>query len=480
MNQKQNKGITLIALVVTIILLLILVGISITMLTGQNGILNRAAESSKVTKEAQLDEQVKLSIMEALSYGKGKISDTQMLEKAIKNNVTEEYALTEISEGWGIQIGNKNYTIDKNGNLNIEKNQDGEKEEPIDNSGSLVLGLVDDCGTHSTIYLYGNSDKITSGNITITMPDNTIKTITPVNDNKNIVDSANYAIFDTTKNGIYTFTVTDGVTTTETNIRVSNIEKFTQIDKVKEATINNEKTAYSYKGAYVPEGFYVDTKTDTKTGLVITDKVDNEGYSIGNEWVWVPVNSTIENNDYYTTEQGILKGTENVIYTKYSKLYSFSNATTKDEYGIFKPREEPPTTAELSKPSKASGYREPALLTSSSKANETKDYNLINKRETKSKFTDAEGVEGVGNQYITDFENMVESVDKYHGFYIGRYEITEKEGKAEEKIGNPVENVQWYHLYNLCMDFDNSYITSGMMYGSLWDATMRMACKVRI
>ena len=448
MNQKQNKGITLIALVVTIILLLILVGISITMLTGQNGILNRAAESSKVTKEAQLDEQVKLSIMEALSYGKGKISDTQMLEKAIKNNVTEEYALTEISEGWGIQIGNKNYTIDKNGNLNIEKNQDG--------------------------------DKITSGNITITMPDNTIKTITPVNDNKNIVDSANYAIFDTTKNGIYTFTVTDGVTTTETNIRVSNIEKFTQIDKVKEATINNEKTAYSYKGAYVPEGFYVDTKTDTKTGLVITDKVDNEGYSIGNEWVWVPVNSTIENNDYYTTEQGILKGTENVIYTKYSKLYSFSNATTKDEYGIFKPREEPPTTAELSKPSKASGYREPALLTSSSKANETKDYNLINKRETKSKFTDAEGVEGVGNQYITDFENMVESVDKYHGFYIGRYEITEKEGKAEEKIGNPVENVQWYHLYNLCMDFDNSYITSGMMYGSLWDATMRMACKVRI
>ena len=194
----------------------------------------------------------------------------------------------------------------------------------------------------------------------------------------------------------------------------------------------------------------------------------------------MPVNSTIENNDYYTTEQGILKGTENVIYTKYSKLYSFSNATTKDEYGIFKPREEPPTTAELSKPSKASGYREPALLTSSSKANETKDYNLINKRETKSKFTDAEGVEGVGNQYITDFENMVESVDKYHGFYIGRYEITEKEGKAEEKIGNPVENVQWYHLYNLCMDFDNSYITSGMMYGSLWDATMRMACKVRI
>ena len=42
---KENKGITLIALVVTIIVLLILAGISITMLTGQNGILNRATEA---------------------------------------------------------------------------------------------------------------------------------------------------------------------------------------------------------------------------------------------------------------------------------------------------------------------------------------------------------------------------------------------------------------------------------------------------
>ena len=36
---KRDKGITLIALVVTIIVLLILAGISISMLTGQNGIL---------------------------------------------------------------------------------------------------------------------------------------------------------------------------------------------------------------------------------------------------------------------------------------------------------------------------------------------------------------------------------------------------------------------------------------------------------
>ena len=57
---KRNKGITLIALVVTIIVLLILAGISISMLTGQNGILNRAAEAKEKTGIAQEEESERL------------------------------------------------------------------------------------------------------------------------------------------------------------------------------------------------------------------------------------------------------------------------------------------------------------------------------------------------------------------------------------------------------------------------------------
>ena len=57
---KKNKGITLIALVVTIIVLLILAGISIVMLTGQNGILNRANEAKEKTGVAQEEENEKL------------------------------------------------------------------------------------------------------------------------------------------------------------------------------------------------------------------------------------------------------------------------------------------------------------------------------------------------------------------------------------------------------------------------------------
>ena len=63
---KNNKGITLIALVVTIIVLLILAGISISMLTGQNGILNRASEAREKTEKAQIEELDKMIQMEAM------------------------------------------------------------------------------------------------------------------------------------------------------------------------------------------------------------------------------------------------------------------------------------------------------------------------------------------------------------------------------------------------------------------------------
>lgn len=64
---KNNKGITLIALVVTIIVLLILAGVSIAMLTGQNGILNRASDAGESTAVANAKEKVTLAINEAIT-----------------------------------------------------------------------------------------------------------------------------------------------------------------------------------------------------------------------------------------------------------------------------------------------------------------------------------------------------------------------------------------------------------------------------
>ena len=64
-KHKINKtsGITLIALVVTIIVLLILAGISIQMLTGDNGILNRAEQTVEKHSDANELEKIQIAVL---------------------------------------------------------------------------------------------------------------------------------------------------------------------------------------------------------------------------------------------------------------------------------------------------------------------------------------------------------------------------------------------------------------------------------
>ncbi len=63
-----KKGITLISLVVTIIILLILAGVTIATLTGENGILNQATKAKEETQKASEDELRKLTILEATTH----------------------------------------------------------------------------------------------------------------------------------------------------------------------------------------------------------------------------------------------------------------------------------------------------------------------------------------------------------------------------------------------------------------------------
>ena len=60
---KNNKGITLIALVITIIVLLILAGVSIAMLTGNNGILTRANDAKTKNTYGEAVDKIKKDIL---------------------------------------------------------------------------------------------------------------------------------------------------------------------------------------------------------------------------------------------------------------------------------------------------------------------------------------------------------------------------------------------------------------------------------
>ena len=88
---KNFKGITLIALVITIIILLLLAGITITMLTGENSVLNRAAEAKTKTDEGQKEEQIRLARTEALSNLRGTTHTPR--SAAEKNKATDSILL---------------------------------------------------------------------------------------------------------------------------------------------------------------------------------------------------------------------------------------------------------------------------------------------------------------------------------------------------------------------------------------------------
>ena len=64
-EKSTNKGITLIALVVTIIILLILAGVTLVSLTGEKGLIKEARTAKELSEKAALEEQVELAIIKA-------------------------------------------------------------------------------------------------------------------------------------------------------------------------------------------------------------------------------------------------------------------------------------------------------------------------------------------------------------------------------------------------------------------------------
>ena len=85
----------------------------------------------------------------------------------------------------------------------------------------------------------------------------------------------------------------------------------------------------------------------------------------------------------------------------------------------------------------------------------------------------------MADSMVEEYKKMSESVKKYNGFYIGRYELTGTVDKPTEKAGNVLvasagEAKNWYGLYKACQNViqNNSDVKSTMIYGCQWDETM--------
>ena len=231
----------------------------------------------------------------------------------------------------------------------------------------------------------------------------------------------------------------------------------------KNGTINGE--AGNSNNPTIPKGYIpIDTATSTwgdgssapsqdsvNHGLVIKDEQDNE-------WVWVPVDSTTLATMYEeSSDEKTLCGTtgETAVKTKiYSKSITIGTDSNK-------------TTMTRATPGKSNGYREPDLVVGSDgaryDAKDTYYKKILGETGTK---------EQLAQLFVDEYKAMIESVSKYGGFYIGRYELSEV-GVQKDKA--TLTSTNWYNLYNACRNSKlqaSDKVKTQMIWGCQWDTTM--------
>ena len=290
--------------------------------------------------------------------------------------------------------------------------------------------------------------------------------------------------------------VTDGTNTANSSsiytYNVTELETFSEEKKslTQYTDINGDK-------AYIPSGFKVGTSSLNNTidnGLVI------ESVATGDQFVWIPVEHAIYNSADGTIPTNASNANKNkdsngnvIPYkpmAKYQKGYSESTQLKYFEglvYSQWGSGLVKGSYAQRGATSYALGegsHREPSLITDDTRqytwkftAGKEYDansayYSKILKFESATKF---------GEYMNTEYTNMVQSVDKYGGFYVGRYETSYSGTIAKSQYNTtPMASINWYNMYynqDSIINPNNPYhgnteVVTSMIWGSQWDAML--------
>jgi len=157
-NLRQNKGITLIALVITIIVLLILAGVSIATLTGENGILTQAQSSKTANKKAEAEEIFKLIANEwQIEKRANKNADLGEFLEAKETEYGDKLEVTGNEAPYTLEYNGEKVTIDNNGTLTEVTNGGGNTVEKWTQPYEIA-GFTHIAGTWDTGYVIQDND----------------------------------------------------------------------------------------------------------------------------------------------------------------------------------------------------------------------------------------------------------------------------------------------------------------------------------
>ena len=268
---KREKGITLIALVVTVIVLLIIVAVSIAMLTGENGILKKARTAKEKHLIAQYEEELNLCIMEMQTDELGTLTMEKLIKKLPQYIQTSqpgeqcEWNTEQTSEEPTGTYKGYEFKVDKNKKAQIT---------------GKATGIMISCSVEPSRY----TNKNVTATITITCTEGiqsikqtkpTEETITASGTEKTIVKE------NIGENTTFKYEVTDLNGNTETKTaQVTNIDKDAPTSCTITANVNDDgvievtATAEDAESGIGKYEYYV-TDSNNKTTKYDTNKIEN-------------------------------------------------------------------------------------------------------------------------------------------------------------------------------------------------------------
>ena len=210
------------------------------------------------------------------------------------------------------------------------------------------------------------------------------------------------------------------------------------------------------KAATIPEGFTVSGNTNENTidgGLVIylldkkedgTEWTDEDIANIKwddpatmldlqkkyDQFVWIPVSDEKYNEMIVTSETEYTLQDNKTSTNVYSRIYTWTGDSQKEAYDI-------------------NEYVPGSKLTA-----------------------EPESIRDSSND-VEKYKKMLESLKKYHGFYVGRYELgkNEQDEAVIQKDAIPYGGITWQNFLNICenINANASNVTTEIIWGCQWD-----------
>ena len=196
-QKNKQKGITLIALVVTIIILIILAGVSINMLVGENGIITQAQTAKEENGRTEIIEKIQLEIADKQTENLGTINEEEFYEILGKYGTVsaDETTLTTTEGSYEIAIAD----IYSGKLVSVER-----KSNNFVDLSTLKYGIATYDGKESSNEQYISTDKIEIEGSTSYISNRRIQTINYYDENGTYISMDNGGAYNEINQGFTT------------------------------------------------------------------------------------------------------------------------------------------------------------------------------------------------------------------------------------------------------------------------------------